>query len=287
MGSGRLSYLFAIIHELSFKHSLIILLRVSGLVKSSYYKWLNRAEPSKIAADQELEIELQNIHRKYPIYGYRRMTTALGKKGICVNHKRVYRLMKKMGISSIIRKKRRTFGRIDSSVFPNIFERNFQSTQPNHKLATDITYVPVTSGFIYLSAMQDLHNNEIVSYKIGRRNDLNLVLETVSQLKGSTQKRTTLHSDQGFQYTSKYYRQAIEKIGIQGSHSRKGNCLDNACIESFFSHLKAETFPTKELFDEQETISKIKEYITFYNTERFQKRLDQLSPVEFREKLTA
>ncbi|WP_291327528.1 IS3 family transposase [Desulfovibrio sp. UCD-KL4C] len=118
MGSERLSYLFAIMHELSFKHSLAILFRVSGLVKSSYYKWLNRAEPSKIADDQELEIKLRNIHRKYPIYGYRRMTAALGKKGICVNHKRVYRLMKQMGRRSIIRKKRRTFGRIGSSVFP-------------------------------------------------------------------------------------------------------------------------------------------------------------------------
>jgi transposase InsO family protein len=256
-------------------------------VKSSFYKWRNLSESPKTDANQELKFHIQEINLKYPIYGYRRMTVEIRKKGFCVNHKRVYRLMSQLGMRSIIRKKRKTFGRKGSSVFSNVLERDFSCEQANHKLATDITYVPVTTGFIYLSAVQDLHNNEIVSYKIGKRNDLNLVLETVNQLKGSFKKRTILHSDQGFQYTSNYYRQAIEKIGIQGSHSRKGNCLDNACIESFFSHLKTEAFPTKELFDEQEAISNIKEYITFYNTKRFQKRLGQLSPIEFLEKLAA
>lgn len=287
MGSGRLGYLFSIVHELSSIHSLAILFHVSGLVRSSYYKWRNRTEPIKVAVDQELKRHLTEIYQKYPIYGYRRMTTALRKQGFHVNHKRVYRLMINLGIQAIIRKKRKHFGRKGSSVFSNILERNFTATRANHKLSTDITYVPTKNGFIYLSAVQDLHNNEVVSFKMSRRNNLQLVLETVGQLKGTIDKETILHSDQGFQYTSKYYRQRIEALGIKGSHSRRGNCLDNACIESFFSHLKAEAFPTKELFDEQETISKIQKYIAFYNTERFQKRLDQLSPVEFREKLAA
>ena len=287
MGSGRLGYLFSIVHELSSIHSLAILFRVSGLVRSSYYKWRNRTEPVKVAVDQELKRHLTEIYQKYPIYGYRRMTTALRKQGFHVNHKRVYRLMIDLGIQAIIRKKRKYFGRRGSSFFSNVLERDFNATKTNHKLSTDITYVPTKNGFIYLSAVQDLHNNEVVSFRTSRRNNLQLVLETVSQLKGRAGKATILHSDQGFQYTSKYYRQAIEKLGITGSHSRKGNCLDNACIESFFSHLKTEAFPTKELFDEQETVSKIQEYIAFYNTERFQKRLGQLSPVEFREKLAA
>ena len=96
-----------------------------------------------------------------------------------------------------------------------------------------------------------------------------------------------VHSDQGFQYTHKSYHQQLEKLQIQGSHSRKGNCLDNACVESFFSHLKAEVFLGKSVQGKDETSTLIEEYIRFYNTERFQKRLGQLSPVEYREKLAA
>lgn len=287
MGSGRLKYLFLIIHTLSEKHSLAILFRVSKLVKSSYYKWLNRTEPQTTVENQILSSRLQEIHSKYPIYGYRRITVALRKEGHRVNHKRVYRLMRQLGIRSIIRKKRKTFGRKGSSVFPNILERDFESLQSNHKLSTDITYIPTSRGFIYLSAVQDLFNNEIVSFKLGKRNNLDLVLQTVEQLKESSERKTILHSDQGFQYTSQQYRQRLEKLGINGSHSRRGNCLDNACIESFFSHLKAEAFPDKALLNEQETIIKIEKYINFYNTQRFQKRLGQLSPVEFRKKLAA
>ncbi len=242
MGSGRLEHLFSIICELSSIHSLAILFRVSGLVRSSYYKWRSRTAPSKVSFNQALEKLLTKIHLKYPIYGYRRMTVALRKKGINVNHKRVYRLMVKLGIQSIIRKKSKYFGRKGNSVFSNILERDFTATRTNHNLSTDITYVPTKDGFIYLSAVQDRHNNEVVSFKMSKRNNLQLVLETISQLKGTTDKETILHSDQGFQYTSKYYRQANESLGIKGSHSRRGNCLDNACIESFFSHLKAEAF---------------------------------------------
>lgn len=94
-----------------------------------------------------------------------------------------------------------------------------------------------------------------------------------------------LHSDQGFQYTHKKYQERLTIQKLVGSHSRKGNCLDNACLESFFSHLKTEAFIGKPILGKDETIALVQEYIRFYNTERYQKRLGQLSPVEFREKL--
>ena len=183
MGSKRLDLLFRIITELSAKYPLTQLFHISGLVRSSYYKWRNRAKSSKAASDRKLQTILQEIHRKYPIYGYRRMVTELRKRGICVNHKRVYRLMAQLGIRATIRKKRKHFGRKGSNIFPNLLERNFATTQKLHKLATDITYLPTKTGFLYLSAIQDLHNNEIVSYQLSRRNNLSLVVKTVKQLK--------------------------------------------------------------------------------------------------------
>lgn len=288
MGSGRLkSHLFQIVHSLISKHPITLLLNVAKLTRSSYYKWRKELKRDCSFSEDKLKEQIRQIHSKYTIYGYRRITTALHKMGHHVNHKRVYRLMGELGLRSIIRKKRKYFGKRGSSVFPNILQRDFVTTKKYHKLATDITYLPTKTGFLYLSAIQDLHNNEIISYQLGKRNNLDLVIKTVEQLKLPPQSQTILHSDQGFQYTSKYYKQALDAAGIKGSHSRRGNCLDNACIESFFSHLKTEGLPAKELLSEQEMICKIHSYIDFYNHERFQKRLGQLSPVEFREKLAA
>ena len=104
------------------------------------------------------------------------MVVALCREGFTVNHKRVYRFMNKLGIQSVIHKKRRFYGKFDSIVFPDLLQRNFISSTPRSKLVTDITYLPTLNGFIYLSAVQDLYNNEIVAHSLSARNDLELVL---------------------------------------------------------------------------------------------------------------
>jgi putative transposase len=228
------------------------------------------------------------IHHIRPFYGYPRMKIALRKEGIFINHKRVYRLMKEMNIQSIIRKKRRYFGTTPSVVHPNRLNREFQAEAPNRIFVTDITYVAFENRFYYLSAVQDLYNNEIVAWKVSKRNDLALVIDTVEELQRTRNvNQSILHSDQGFQYTSKQYNRWIEAYGIIGSHSRKGNCLDNACIESFFSHLKTETAYFSTCQTEEELVQAIGEYIWFYNHERFQKKLNQRAPVEYRNALAA
>ncbi len=180
-----------------------------------------------------------SIHRQHPYYGYKRMTRALAREGMVMNHKRVRRLMRELGIQSIIRKKRPFYGRKTSVVFKNHLNREFQAEKQNQKFVTDITYVRIGEQFAYLSAVLDLYNNEIVAWKLSSRNDLDLVLTTLRQLEGkSLTTKPLFHSDQGFQYTSKSYAKQLEKLGFVGSHSRRGNCFDNACIESFFSHLK-------------------------------------------------
>lgn len=283
MGSAQKRVLFQIIDEMRNRYSLALLLLFSGFSRAGYYKWKRTSVDAD--GDADIAAHIEAIHSLRPFYGYRRMTAALRREGFAVNHKRVYRLMRKLGIQSIIRKKRRYFGKSGSIVFPDLLGRDFKTLSPGKKLATDITYLPTTDGFIYLSAVQDLYNNEIVAYAISSRNDLALVSATLDKL--PRQPGAVLHSDQGFQYTHKSYQERLGKLQLQGSHSRKGNCLDNACVESFFSHLKTEAYAGKPMKNKDETSALVAEHIHFYNTERFQKRLGQLSPVEYREKLAA
>ena len=259
-----------------------MLLHHAGVSKAGYYKWIRRTPSS---TDSHLLSYIRAVHSIRPYYGYRRMTAALCREGFRVNHKRVYRLMKAENIQAVIRRKRKNFGIKGSIVFENRLNRDFSSNAPLKKLATDITYVPTTDGFIYLSAIQDLFNNEIVSYHISSKNDLDLVFATLNKLPSAI--GAILHSDQGFQYTNKRYQEALKEKNIQGSHSRKGNCLDNARMESFFSHLKTETFYEKKLYSSAEAQALLEQQIVYYNAERFQKRLGQLSPIEYREKLAA
>lgn len=214
------------------------------------------------------------------------MVIALSQKGYRVNHKRIYRLMKELGIQAIIRKKRRKFGKKESVVQPNRLERNFKATWPNQKLVTDITYIPFKSQPLYLSVVQDLFANEVVAYQLSKRNDVKIVLDTIEQMnKKINVQGAIIHSDQGFQYTSSVYNKRLEELGMVGSHSRKGNCLDNACIESFFSHLKTELLYLYPFTTVEELSQAIDEYIFFYNNGRFQKRLDNLSPAQYRIKM--
>lgn len=281
-GKRRKKTLFKIVDTLRSKHSLSILLQHAGVSRSGYYKWIGRTPSS---TDSHLLLYIRTLHSIRPYYGYRRMTVALSREGFPVNHKRVYRLMKTGKIQAVIRRKRKNFGIKGSTVFENRLDRDFSSNAPLKKLVTDITYVPTTDGFIYLSAILDLFNNEIVSYHISSRNDLDLVFATLNKLPSAI--GAILHSDQGFQYTNKRYQEALKEKNIQGSHSRKGNCLDNAQMESFFSHLKTEAFHDKKLYSSPETQALLEQQIAYYNTERFQKRLGQLSPIEYREKLAA
>lgn len=123
------------------------------------------------------------IHQSYPFFGYPRMKVALRKEGLHINHKKVYRLMKEMNIQSVIRKKRRYFGKTSSIVYPNRLNREFHADKPNHVYVTDITYVGLGDRFYYLSAIQDLYNNEIVAWQLSKRNNLELVINTLKELR--------------------------------------------------------------------------------------------------------
>ncbi|EJR92454.1 IS3 family transposase, partial [Bacillus cereus] len=161
--------------------------------------------------------------------------------------------------------------------------RDFCAIAPNQKWVTDITYLNFNGQKLYLSVIEDLFNNEIVAYNISGRNDLELVIDTLEKArKKRNLKGILLHSDQGSPYRSNQYNLLLKKYQIQASMSRKGNCLDNACIESFFSHFKAGCFYLYSFQTIDEVKEAVDQYIYVYNYQRFQKKLNNLSPYQYR-----
>lgn len=198
--------------------------------------------------------------------------------------------MQEMGLRSRIRRKYRYYSRkwnIGDRAVKNILDRQFQADVPNLKWVTDITQYKVGDVWLYLSAIKDLCNNEIVGYHMSRRNDTDLVLQTFSTAFEKEKDVTGLivHSDQGAQYTSYKYHDMLPKVGAQISMSRRGNCYDNASMESFFSHLKTEGLYPYDIRTMEEAQRRVEDYIYFYNNFRPQRKLNKLSPAEYRKQL--
>ncbi|AIQ34020.1 transposase [Paenibacillus sp. FSL R5-0345] len=243
--------------------------------------------------DQEAKALIQKVYERYEgVYGYRQIQLfLLQDHGVWMNHKKVLRIMRDLGIRSRIRRKHRcNYATSEGDrVAKNILKRDFKADAPNQKWVTDITQYRVGEKWLYLSAIKDLFNNEIIAYQMSARNDNELVLRTFEQA-WSQQKDVTgliVHSDQGFQYTSHAYHDMLPKVGARISMSRRGNCYDNASMESFFSHLKTEGLYPYDIRNMDEAQRKIEDYIRFYNQHRPQRRLNKLPPVEYRKQLIA
>jgi putative transposase len=198
--------------------------------------------------DEPLKQLVRATYDRYNgVYGYRQVQLfLLQDHGVWMNHKKVLRLMQEQGLRSRMRKKYRLHNRtwnIGDRVVKNILAREFHAEAPNQRWVTDVTQYRVDEVWLYLSAIKDLYNNEIVSYHMGLRNDNPLVLETFAKAfeKEKNVAGLIVHSDQGSQYTSYSYHDMLPQVGAQISMSRRGNCYDNASMESFFSHLKTES----------------------------------------------
>ena len=168
-------------------------------------------------------------------------------------------------------------------IAPNILNREFKSTRPYEKLATDVTEFAVCDDKVYLSPVIDMYNNEIVSYSISLSPNFNQTREMLDKLIDRLPKNTKpiLHSDQGWQYQMKEYQRILKENNIQQSMSRKGNCLDNSIMENFFGRLKMEMFYGEKFKSVNTFIDKLKEYIYYYNNERINLKL-KMSPVQYR-----
>ena len=200
------------------------------------------------------------------------------------NPKTVLRVMNKYGLLSEIRR-RRKYKHMGQQVhkYENLLNRNFTADRPNAKWVTDISYIHTGQGVLYLSMIRDLYDNSIVAYKTGTEQTVNLVLNTIRAAihKKAVAAELQLHSDQGFQYTSRGHFNLTKEYGITPSMSRRGNCYDNAMAENFFSILKTECIYRHKPKTISEARQLIDEYIDFYNNERIQTKTS-LTPLEKR-----
>lgn len=287
----RLTYKYLAIQELHEKEyfSIVLLCDIARIQRSGYYKWLDRAPSENEKLNEKILEEILLLHNKVDgIYGYRRITMNLRRAlSKSINHKRVYRLMKIAGIQAVIRCKRKKYkSSTPRHVAENVLNRKFNSDKPNEKWLTDVTEMKYgVSQKAYLSAILDLYDGSIVSYVLGTSNNNSLVFKTLDlALEVSSGATPLLHSDRGYQYTSPTFKRKMEKAEIVQSMSRVGRCIDNGPMEGFWGTLKCEKYYLNKYSTFEELKKDIDEYIQFYNTERLQKRLNGLSPLEYRVK---
>lgn len=218
-------------------------------------------------------------------YGYRRVTAAIRRRGEAVNHKTVQRLMVEMGLKSLVRpKKYRSYKGQAGRVAPDLLQRQFTAERMNQKWTTDVTEFNVAGEKLYLSPVMDLHNGEIIAFETARRPVFKLVRNMLDKALNrlDDKDRPILHSDQGWHYQMKDWSRLLESRNITQSMSRKGNCLDNAAMESFFATLKSEFFHPNRFETIDSLRDGVEDYIDYYNNDRIRMKLKGLSPVQYR-----
>lgn len=258
--------------------------------RSGYYKWKKEKaqRTTREVKDKPLLEEMKVIYKKHGgNLGNLRFKMEIEK--VCkvnVNWKRISRMRQAYNLPLLTKRRpRRVYAKVHHKI-ENLLDRNFTAVKPGVKYSIDITYLEITKPyryFIYLCAIKDLFNNEIVAYSIGDTQELSLVFEALAELeKKGPVKGAILHSDQGTQFTSPQYMNKLTAMNLTQSMSRRGNCWDNACIESFFGKLKTEmpgfTIPETK----KEMIQAVTNYIQYYNQIRPQLKL-KMSPIEYRE----
>ena len=270
--------------ELRQQHSLATLLKIAGLPRSTFYYQAKTHQRDDKNSD--IEASIRDVYERHKgRYGYRRITAELHNLGLVVNHKKVQRLMKLLGLKSLVRpKKYKSYRGGLSSVAPNILARQFQANRPNLKWVTDVTEFNVRGDKLYLSPVMDLYNGEIVAYDTARTAQMPLVSNMLERALRKLGKHQTplIHSDQGWQYQMPAYQSLLSQYGLTQSMSRKGNCLDNASMESFFGVLKSEFFYLSRFESIESLKTGLSQYIHYYNHERIKTKLKGLSPVQYR-----
>jgi putative transposase len=258
--------------------------------RSGYYKWLKISnEPEKDYEDYLLIKKVFEDGKKK--LGFRGIQMKLFEKQIVMNHKKIMRIMNKYHLYCKIRK-RNPYRNImkksqEHRTFENKLNRNFNQKVPFKVFCTDITYIPFNYRFAYLSVVKDIATGEIVSWKLSRHLEMDIVIETLKNLKNNVSvplKDILLHSDQGVHYTNPQYISEVAKLGMIQSMSRKGNCIDNAPIESFFGHFKDDV-DYKECKTFEQLYLLIENYVKYYNHERYQWDLKKMTPVGYRNHL--
>jgi transposase InsO family protein len=257
---------------------------------SGYYGWQKRRTTPgpRALANQTLAQQIQLIHRQSrQTYGSPRIVAALRQQGCHHGRMRIARLMKQSGLCGRQKGRYRvqtTDSHHDHPIAPNRLAQAPKAAAPNQLWVADITYIETQEGWLYLAAILDLYSRKIVGWAMSERIDTALVLKALGMalLHRQPPAKLLLHSDRGVQYASRDYRQALKAAGLVASMSRKGNCYDNATMESFWSTLKLELIYRSDFASHAQARTKIFDYIeSFYNRQRAHSALNFQSPVDF------
>ena len=291
------------VDELRPKYSLKILLRVSGLSKSTYSYYHSdkhiEAEKRRKEEDDRILAIITPVfeHHKYR-YGYRRIILALKDKLAGINHKRIQRIMSANNLLGKQPKNKYHSYKGDNGEYKEnlllhkevidnktTYIRDFNTTKPNEKWTTDVSEFKAPGGKLYLSPIMDIYDGSIIAYDISIHPDFDQTKRMIDKAFKDNPNLEGLifHSDQGWQYQMKPYQKWLKDKGILQSFSRKGNCMDNSLMENFFGIMKNEMYYGYEYKSLEELRKAMEEYITYYNTERINIKRKGLSPLQFRQ----
>lgn len=279
--------------EMRLNYPVQLLKRVLSVSAGGYYAWLDRPLSKWAREETRLEVEIRAADRRTRhVYGAEKLQHDLAEHGIRAGICRIKRIRRRLGIRC--KQKRKFRATTDSKhtlpVAENILGQQFKVTAPNKVWVSDITYVPTDEGWLYVAAHKDLFTADIVGYAMGERLTRNLVSQSLFKAVAAKRPAEGLihHSDRGSQYCSHEYRNILEHLGLTASMSRKGNCYDNAPMESFWGTLKQELVHHRRYRTRHEAIRDITEYIEiFYNRQRLQPGLGFLSPATFEQRYYA
>jgi transposase InsO family protein len=268
------------------KKDIKLLCNITKSSRSGYYRWLKNADKKPKDYDDFLLVK-EIFESGKSKYGWRQIRMNLSrKKKIVMNHKKIIRIMRKYNLVAKVRRRNPYKAIMKKTIkhrtFENKLDRNFLQLIPRRVFCTDITYLFYNNRVAYLSVIKDIATGEIVAWQTSQHITMELVLKTINQMKQC--KDALIHSDQGFHYTNPEYISEVKTTGMMQSMSRKGNCIDNAPIESFFGHLKDEVdYKSCKTFEELRLL--IKNYIQYYNCDRAQWSKNKMTPVEYRDHL--
>ncbi len=268
------------------------LCKLGHIARASYYKWKNRQDNENDALNEHIAKEIEKIHDEHPDMGYRRIRDTLEHDyNINVNDKRILRICRKKKIQSIIKHRYNCCTKPASDpayIAENVLNREFHADALNEKWVTDVsefkygTGEDKAKGKIYLSVILDLCDRRPVAYVYSDHNDNPLVFRTFDKALSENPGATPIfHSDRGYQYTSKEFRQKIINAGMKQSMSRVAHCIDNGPMEGFWGVMKREMYYTRKFRTKDDLIQAIEKYLDYYTTKRVQRNLGVLTPLEY------
>lgn len=263
--------------------------RLLDVSRSGFHDWHERKPCARLIEDERLTVRLRSFHLlSGGSYGSPRLWRDLQEAGERIGENRVVRLMKRAGIEALRRRKRRPVDegvRPECNIASNVLDREFEAAAPNLKWVADFTYVDTAEGWLYVAVVLDLFSRRVVGWSMSAEMTAQFVMDalTMALWRRGRPKELMHHSDQGSQYSAEEFQRMLSHHGIECSMSRKGDCWDNAAMESFFASLKKERIYTKPRYrTRDEARADIFQYIEgFYNPQRRHSTLGQVSPAEF------